>query len=192
MKRNALALAVALWAGLSPSASHAQDQWATLDRESVSLFRAGQIDRALALGLRALDVAEQTRGPDHLDVAQSARNLGVMYHALGRHGEAEPFFTRALAIIERVSGPDEPDVATTLHMLAVLYRAQGDYARARPHFERSLAIRERAFGSIDSSVAESVDAGEGMSEHQTAARCFRHNVGDGFCLAVASRCHHRG
>ena len=52
-------------------------------------------------------------------------SLAVLYHAQGRHIEAEPLFKRALAIYEKALGPDHPIVAMSLENFADLLRRTG-------------------------------------------------------------------
>jgi tetratricopeptide (TPR) repeat protein len=52
---------------------------AMLDNAARALYQKGQYDRALSVGLKALEVAERARGSDHPDVANSLENLAALY-----------------------------------------------------------------------------------------------------------------
>ncbi len=117
------------------------DKWTTLNDEAASLHRQGRYDQAIVVAKKALEVAEQTEGPDHPDVATSLNNLAWMYYIQGRYAEAEPHFKRALAIREKALGPDHPDVAQSLENLAKLYRATDRAKEAEALEKRAAAIR---------------------------------------------------
>jgi len=74
--------------------------------------------QALAIRERALESDHL----DHLDVAESLRNLAWLYRDQSRHAEAREFFQRALTILERKPGPEHPDVAKLQDILAMLDR----------------------------------------------------------------------
>ena len=75
-----------------------------LNREAMELSRVGEYDRAIVLAERAHELAEETRGPDHPEVAASLNNLASLYKVKGRYSEAEPLFLRSLAIAEQAPG----------------------------------------------------------------------------------------
>src|SRR5512138_3601418 len=83
-------------------------KWQALIEEADGLLGRGDFERALAIGERALELAEKAVGPDHIDVARSLHNVASCHAALGRLAEAEPLFKRALVIEEKAVGPDSP------------------------------------------------------------------------------------
>ena len=95
-----------------------------LNQEVTDLYRAGKYDRGVVVAQKALQVAEQTVGPDHPDVATSLHNLAGLYLAQGDYAKAEPLHKRSLAIKEKALGPDHPDVAMGLNNLAWLYKTR--------------------------------------------------------------------
>ena len=46
-------------------------------------------------------MAEQTLGPNHLDVATSLHKLALLYEAHGHYEKAGPLYARALAIRQK-------------------------------------------------------------------------------------------
>ena len=124
-------------------------EWETLNDEVNSLYQQGRYDRAVVVAKKALQVAEQTVGPDHPSVATSSNKLARLYVNQGQYAEAEPLYKRALAIREKALGADHPDVATSLNNLALLYHYQGQYAQAEQLYKRSLAIPRKNFATND-------------------------------------------
>ena len=96
-------------------------------------------------------------GPDHPDVATALNNLGALYRAQRRYGEAEPLYLRALVIWKKALGPDHPDVATGLNNLAELYRERGRLDEAELMQTKALVIREQALGAGHPLVAASLN-----------------------------------
>ena len=58
---------------------------------------------------QVLKIQEKLLGPEHLDLAQTLNNLGVLRHTQGRHDEAEAFYLWALEICEAQGNPQEQD-----------------------------------------------------------------------------------
>jgi len=92
---------------------------------------------------RAMQIREQTLGPDHLDVASSLNELAGLYLDQGQYVRAEPLFQRALQIREQTLGPDHALVARALNNLALLSWLQGRYTEAEPLYQRAMQIEEQ-------------------------------------------------
>jgi len=124
------------------AAVHAQGiEWQRLNDEAVSLRKQGRYDRAVVVAKKALEVAEQTVGPDHPAVAKSLNNLALLYDTQGQYAQAAPLYKRALAIVEKALGPDHPDVAKSLSSMAALFRKTGREKEAEALEKRAAAIR---------------------------------------------------
>ena len=147
MKIILISLLVFLFMFWTGAIAHAQDtEWGTLNDEVKSLFRQGLYDRAVVVAKKALQVAEQTKGLNHPDVAASLNNLAALYYAQGQYSQAELLYKRSLVILEKILGSDHADVATSLNNLAGLYYTQDQYVLAESLYTRSLAISEKALG----------------------------------------------
>ena len=131
-------------------------EWDTLNQEWELLYEQGDYNRATVVAAKALQIAEQTREPDHSDIASSLNSLAFLYNAQDQYKQAEPLLIRALAIFEKSVG-EGPEVAATLNNLAMLYRKQGQYAQAEPLYKRALAIDEKALGPDHPNVAMSLN-----------------------------------
>ena len=57
-------------------------------------------------------------GPDHVDVAKTYHNMGILHYDLGEHQQAKEYYERALSIQLNKLGPDHVDVARTYRSLA--------------------------------------------------------------------------
>jgi tetratricopeptide (TPR) repeat protein len=58
---------------------------------------------------QVLKIQEKLLGPEHLDLAQTLNNLGVLRHTQGRQGEAEAYYLWALEICDAQGHPQDQD-----------------------------------------------------------------------------------
>ena len=70
----------------------------SLSTMAMLLQATNRLDEAEPLMRRALDIAEQSLGPDHPNVATSLNNLAQLLQATNRLDEAEPLMRRALDV----------------------------------------------------------------------------------------------
>ena len=121
----------------------------TADALAHTLWHAAEFgDPQAALSLSgAVDLLDETLGPDHPDTLAARNSLAHAYRSAGRLKEAIPLFERSLADCERVLGPNRPDTLTSRNNLAHVYQSAGRLDQAIPLFERNLDDRERVLGS---------------------------------------------
>ncbi len=128
-----------------------------LDRAGVYLREHASHSLAEPLFQRALAIAEQRLGSQHLQVASCLNNLGVLYKEQGKYEQAEPLYLQALHIRERALGPHHLGLSYNLNSLGLLYYEQGRYSEAEPLYLRALHIREEALGPHHSWLASSLN-----------------------------------
>lgn len=146
-------------------------KWEVLNQEALSLYNQGKYNRAIAVGRKALNLAESEGGTDESHLFKSINNLAVVYRTLGRYDQAEPLYRRAVAIAETSFGSNDPLLAASFNNLALFYKTVGQYAnhvgneslakrafdQAEPLYKRALEIVENAFGSGSSYVAANLN-----------------------------------
>ena len=108
----------------TPTWPATRQNWAASCRPWATCPRRGRFERALAID-------ERTFGPDHLTVARTVNNLGLVLKAQGDLVAARAAYERALASAERTFGPDHPNVAKTISNLGLVLHAQGDLPAAQ-------------------------------------------------------------
>jgi tetratricopeptide (TPR) repeat protein len=74
---------------------------------------------------QVLIIQEKLLGPEHLDLAQTLNNLGVLRHTQGRHGEAEAFYLWALEICETKRHPLDQDAVNLRQNYAAFLKEVG-------------------------------------------------------------------
>ena len=110
------------------------------------LLRRGRYAEAEPLFQHALQIREQTLGPEHPEVASTLNNMAILSMNQSKFAEAEVLFQHALQIREQTLGPEHPEVATTLNCLAILSYDQGKFAEAEVLFQRALQTWEQTLG----------------------------------------------
>jgi eukaryotic-like serine/threonine-protein kinase len=106
----------------------------------------GKLAEARARYARALALAEQGLGPDHVAALTSLNQLGNLAKLEGRFDDARRLLERVLAARERLVGKNHPDVAHALNNLGNVSRAEGKLDDAKRLYDRALAIRIAALG----------------------------------------------
>ena len=113
-----------------------------------ALWHAAELgDPQAALSLSdAVNLLDETLGPDHPDTLASRNNLANAYEFAGRLNEAIELHEQNLADRERVLGADHPDTLASRNNLAYAYWSAGKRDEAIGLFERNLAEAPRVLG----------------------------------------------
>jgi serine/threonine protein kinase len=108
--------------------------------------RMGHLKKALPLLERALDIGRRTLGSEHVRVAQSLNDLGVLQRQAGNAAASEPLLAESLAVRRRLLGSYDKDVAVTLVELARTMKDLGRAAESEAPTREALEIRKKVFG----------------------------------------------
>ena len=104
----------------------------------------GDFAGAEPLMRRTLEVYQQLRGPEHVDVAAAMGNLGSLLQAKRDFPAAEQVLRQSLAMYQRIGGEQHPGVAGAYVKLGELYLDEGQVAAAEPLLRRSIEIYRAA------------------------------------------------
>jgi tetratricopeptide (TPR) repeat protein len=96
---------------------------------------------------RALRGYEEALGVGHSSTLDTVNNLGLLYAAQGRLGEAEKMYERALRGYEEALGVGHSSTLQTVNNLGGLYYSQGRLGEAEQMYERALRGYE-ALGDV--------------------------------------------
>ena len=118
--------------------------------------RLGEYEKAQALLEQALVSGERAFGAEHVRVAATLHDLGVLFEDKGDSAEAARSLERALDMRRRLLGPEHADVAVTLAELGRVYQDGGGNRRAEPVHREALAIRRKVLGDRDRETAVSM------------------------------------
>jgi serine/threonine-protein kinase len=111
------------------------------------------VDSALALFRRRLELALSARGPLHAEVAEARVDVAAhLYHTLSRLLEAEVEYAHVLAMADSTDVPAE-ELAEAHRGLADIYGTLGRPADAEPHARRSVMLHRELFGETSPNTA---------------------------------------
>lgn len=116
----------------------------------------GQLDNAVAIQQRSVQLTEKKNGALHPALAQGLTVLAQAQMDLHRYKEAEASFARALVIREKAFtlGPHHPETAQNRIDLAKAQLELGNYAGAEAGFKRAIATLEPTLGIKHPGVLE--------------------------------------
>ncbi len=117
--------------------------------------RMGLHAKALPLLEQALAIGRRAFGSDHVRVAQSLNDLGVLQRDLGNPAAAQPLLVESLAMRRQLLGNEDKDVAVTLVELARVLKDRGRWAESEAPTREALAIRKKIFGDEHRETATS-------------------------------------
>jgi TonB family protein len=136
----------------SPQLAESRD----LNAKVIKLFGEGKYDEALPLAKQALQLREAALGPKHQDLIPLLTNLGEIYWAQKKPGDARSYVERALAIAETSFGENDLRIARILDRLGFLAFAGKQTDDAERFFSRSLKIKEAALGTEHVDLAATI------------------------------------
>jgi len=105
---------------------------------------------------RVLSIQLSKLGSEHIEVANTLHNLGIVHRHLGNHQQAKEHYERALSIKMNKLGPEHIDVANTLHNLGIVHRHLGNYQPAKEQYERALSIKLNKLGPEHIDIANTL------------------------------------
>ena len=114
----------------------------------------GQLDRAVPLYKRALDIQEKAFSPDNPELANTLHNVAVLYLLKQDFRQAEPLYQRSIENIEKTLGPQHPLFANALQSISIMYQVKGDLNRAIEFQQRSSDIREHNLALVIATGSE--------------------------------------
>ena len=146
--------------------------------------RLGVYDKAQPLLERAVVIGRPVFGTEHVRLAQSLHDLGVLLSERGDYKGAAASLEEALEMRRRLLGRGHSDVAITLVELGRVYQDQGFNSRAEPLQREALAIRQKLFGEDHPDTATSLSDmasvlrlnGDYSGAEAMLQRCLQTNV----------------
>lgn len=142
-----------------------------------------EFQKALTVGLKSLQISQETMGKSSAAVATALNNLGALYSEMGKSDVALKFYRQSLTIDENKYGLDHPKViriqcflrtsakdcisamtyvfiicmiskvAITCNNLGAVYDALEDDENAMKYYNRSLRIQEEKLGVDHAHIA---------------------------------------
>ncbi len=135
--------AVSAWARIDPGGPEHAIALGNLGRVA---YRASDPGGALAAFRRAHEVAVESYGPRHPEVAKLLSNMAACHTRLGELADSQRLLEQSLAVFRAVLPADHPDIAITMTNLAALEYRQSHYDAAIAISDEVIAIRKRTLG----------------------------------------------
>jgi serine/threonine protein kinase/Tfp pilus assembly protein PilF len=117
--------------------------------------RLGAFEKAQTLLEQALASGNAAFNGDHVDVAQTLHDLGVVLADRGNYAGAAQRLEQSLAMRRRLLGNEHAEIAVTLSELGRVYQDLGLNQRAEPLQREALRIRQKVLGENDRETAVS-------------------------------------
>jgi len=103
--------------------------------------------------LEALQIRRRELGDDHVDVARTYGNMGIVLCQQGDNKKGLEYFQKSLEIEVKVLGHDHVDVAATYCNMAIVYYSLGEYKKALEYYQKDLEISRKHLGDDHVHVA---------------------------------------
>jgi tetratricopeptide (TPR) repeat protein/predicted Ser/Thr protein kinase len=144
-------------------------------------FQRAEYEDARESYERALELARERFGPEHIEVAALLNNLGNAHDGLGEHRRAKELFQESLRMKEAAVGPGHPELGFGYHSLGNSAFRDADFEQAKQYFERAVEIRENALGVDHPEVAETLTSlavtYEQLGRHEDGIEAQRRALG---------------
>jgi len=110
-------------------------QQVSLANIAILLRRAGDLDGALAMQERALEMARRIGDP--LPIARSLHNAGLVIQSQGNSAKALNYYVESLAVLTNANAPPKEMVATLI-VIGTIYGGQSEYELAATYYQRAI------------------------------------------------------
>jgi tetratricopeptide (TPR) repeat protein len=150
------------------------DRWQSLDARVVALYQQGWYAEAVNLAEENLKFAEESFGPDHVNVAESLNKLALIYCAQGKEVEAAMVDQRLLNGEEEAKPSAYPPSARSLHRLVLTQLAKQKYGLAHGLLDRALTIKQTILGESHPEVVQILGTMADLSHARNVAESSSH------------------
>ncbi len=116
----------------------------------------GLFDPAEDLAREALRLRQDFFGQQHLDVALSMNDLGLVLRDKGNYAAAESLHQQALATQRSLLGNEHPEIARSLSNLGAVLGMRGKPREAELFFREALAMQRKLLGNNHEDVPKSL------------------------------------
>jgi tetratricopeptide (TPR) repeat protein len=130
--------------------------WEELNARVISYHQQGWLSEAANLGEDALKLAEEVFGPDHLNTAESLKNLALIYFTQAQNAEAAIFEQTIATRDQKTSQSDSLEKSQSLNRVVLLNLSKTKYSRAESLLNRAMEIRKEVLGPDHPDVLESM------------------------------------
>jgi tetratricopeptide (TPR) repeat protein len=109
---------------------------------AMAIHTGGDADSVLPLLEEALAIRKRLLPPEHPDIADALKNLGILARLLDRHERAAECLIEALELQQRLLPADDPELPQTMMLAGSALTHSGRPAEAEPMLREALQKRE--------------------------------------------------
>ena len=114
-----------------------------------------EYNNAIQILEKTLETGLNILGNDHLKVAGTYNNIGVVSWMAGNYEKALQNYHRSLTIMLNILSENHQYVATSYNNIGLVYNEKGEYNKAMEYYNKSLSIRLKSLGRKHPDVAQS-------------------------------------
>jgi tetratricopeptide (TPR) repeat protein len=114
-----------------------------------------QYEKAIDFYQMCLNIQLKTLGEEHIDLADTYNNIGIVYDDKGEYEKAIDFYQKSLDIRLKILGEEHPYVAKSINNLGVVYYNKGEYEKSVVFLQNSLDILLKTLGAEHTLAATS-------------------------------------
>ncbi len=115
-----------------------------LQFKGLALLQSGEIEQGKEIVHRAHDIRTLLLEKDHIDLAQSANMLYMIYDHLYQYQQADQYISEAYRIMKKHLEPDHPHFAIVINNYSNVRRNLGDPFHSKDLLFEAIASNERA------------------------------------------------
>ena len=97
----------------------------------------GEYKEAITYYEKSLEIYRKTLPPNHLNLAVSYNNIGLVYYNMGEYSKALSSYEKALEIQQQSLPPNHPDLGGSYNNIGMVYDNMGEYSKALSSYEKA-------------------------------------------------------
>jgi tetratricopeptide (TPR) repeat protein len=118
-------------------------------------YDQGKYTEAITYYEKSLEIRQKTLPANHLNLAGSYNNIGIVYNNMGEYSKALSSHETALEIRQKTLPANHPDLATFYNNIGEVYRNMGEYSKTLSYYEKALEIDQKTLPANHPSLATS-------------------------------------
>ncbi len=132
--------------------------WKELNSQVVSLYKAGEYEKALPLAEKAVEAIKKELGEENKDYLSALRNLASVYEKNMDYTKAAKSYIRLQELTKKMEGENSLAYAKVIFELGTLYFQADRFDKAEPLFKKALEIRKEKLGTEHADYAAALNS----------------------------------
>jgi tetratricopeptide (TPR) repeat protein len=107
-------------------------------------YNQGEYQEAIRFYEKSIEIYKKTLPLNHLNLAASYNNIGLVYDSMGEYSKALSYYEKALEISQKSLPPNHPSLASSYNNIGLVYKNMGEYSKALSSHEKALEIKQQS------------------------------------------------